>query len=381
MPSDDSQVAPAVKKMLPFCNLKYINLLLDTVKKAAILLWAISITLVAIFLWLYLIKIGAQDLFFKSVASLQGLTILLLATVTIAFCVLLLTFISSYFIVLTSFLFKDDKPPKRIWVPFLVLPGVYLVSFLIGALTCVGVAGFWALSILGTVTVVIACFFPPCICKQDSLATQVDISLKEKRGNKFLLILFLIFSGMCVFFSFYTFLKISVLPKEIDILGIILVGLISLLSYFPGVAFLQYKSTGKPISKALGVAGIILVLVVLLILLCLPLNIKEVILGKTGIYSSKPSDYKLLNPELTQIVAEIFPAPEKSKDGAEESKGDGTFTAYTRYHFGGVHLLCNEPFDPDTKNSTSGKDLLLPENCISFDDSDIKVIYRQKQST
>ena len=301
----------------------------------------------AIMLWVYLRRIGWNELILESLGSASGL-ITLLACTLIFMLVLMLQFcFPSLLIAPLSGLLDQEKGNLRIRLPLtllcLGLPIAWTVVYSISVL-CLPDIGLMS---VGLATLISLLFDVLVVLLW--LKSRMNVS---DWWRLFLIGMWSLFGAVCSTFPFL--LLIQAVEKQPfsnvhPILVLLGCAIVSVAGLFPGyIKIASDLSSQKPGKTAVITLGAIIGVTYLvgdLVLMIAPVS--AYVLAASGVYSQDAGVYQLRKPELAHAFRAAHMSVFSTPKDAKVPEPQGQFVgAFMRYNFGGSKLLCKYPFDP-----------------------------------
>lgn len=314
------------------------NSALDVAWKVA----PVSLVPAGLLLWSHLQSIGWISLFGESATSSSGLIFLVLAAIIFGLVTLLGFVLPSMFIVWTAhfydlnhpipkpalhlyayalltwfgillvdIIFQTSMPPWLLFA-FPVVVGMVFVAYKRSELAISGVGTRWTLRDYWKV---------PALAVLAALAVSVTT------------------------FPILIALNIGSQFKELSLaeewLVVAMCFLVSLIGTIPGFIYLKLRTVHSGNQRPLKVAfaGVFLVLYMLVSALAFVPNVRSNFLRGAGVYSNDQTSFQILNKDLSFALTRA--GMSVTKDAEQKS-----VEAYVRYHFGGIKLLCRDPYEP-----------------------------------
>lgn len=301
----------------------------------------------AIMLWVYLRRIGWNELILESLGSPSGLMTLLACMVIFVLILMLQFCFPSLLIAPLSGLLDQEKGNLRIRLP---------LTFL-----CLGLPITWTL----VYSICVLCF-PGIDLMSVGFATLISLIfdilvvllwLKNRMNvsdwwRLFLIGMLSLFGAVCSTFPFL--LLIQAVEKQPfsnthPVLVLLGCAIVSVAGLFPGytkiASDLSSQKSGKTVAITLGATIGVTYIVGYLVLMVAPVS--AYVLAASGVYSQDAGVYQLRKPELAYTFRAAHMLVFSTTKDVKSLEAQGQFVgAFLRYNFGGFKLLCKYPFNP-----------------------------------
>lgn len=298
-------------------------------------LFILSLFVSAMLLWSYLHSINAKGLFLDAISSKEGLAAVLFVAVLMLVAFFLQMWMPSLVVVGASSMANGkldeatDHPARYFFYVFVV----WLVLLIAMSMSFDG--GWVIFAVLGATYVV---------------ATVLFLLRQRKKGQRWNM-----FSiGMpaaATFAAMVTALPMSMFGNVLGpnahtgdtAIAFVFTILVSFCGYWPSLFYLNARRWAKKAHQPvlyllLGAAMSIIVLVMYLAII--PRGFSTLVMDIMGVRSNQASAFELVRPELAN-AAQMVGIPMKRGEGTAVS-----ITAYPRFVFGDVRLLCRDSYDP-----------------------------------
>ena len=305
----------------------------------------------ALILWWHLKTIHWSDVFLESVISVPGLIFLVVAGLSIWLLAVALFLVPSLPIILFTDLIYDGKNvPREAMLAstsvFLGWISVALVSFRYDfspALFLVVPSTF------AVVRIIAANFTQPGLVHWQNLRLvwwKIAVQIIAMLVAMFVVeLLFIIASKI-----------FAALPNMRDaprFLTFMLAHLGSSLGLLPGfiylLALVKRRSKQDAIKGAL--VGMLTLTFIMMMIVLFALPVGSIVLASADVYSNDKFTYQILNEDLAGVMVKAGLPVDNDHDLR-------TVRGFVRYNFGGVRLLCRDPFDPSSANSSAVSEAL-----------------------
>jgi len=293
----------------------------------------------AAILWWHLKTIHWSDVFLESAISAPGLTFLVVAALALWLLSVALFLVSSIPVIgATEFAYGGRSLPDiSVWALFAALAGWVLV-----VLRSVEhpFSQWWFL------VVPFVCALIPVVIEH--LRRPIPWSRKGRycaTGRNVFQIAGVAVAMVVTSVPFAVVLKsvatlpdFEEMPSSVKLLLALLVSLIGLIpGYVYVVARRRHVDTRVPNKAAL--AGTLLVAYFVIAFALVMLPVGAIVLRAADVYSNDRFTFQILKDDLAGVMIKAGLPVENDKDMRVVS-------GYVRYHFGGIRLLCRDPFDP-----------------------------------
>lgn len=295
-----------------------------------------------LFIWTYLKSINWTSIFYESAITGSGLIFLSLAALIMAFSIALMFAIPPLILISTTQIYESNKN-----IPLKILSQY---------------RGAWLGWIIGSVPLIFFHFGPPWLIFAPPIFLSVTngllkyfraktnlLTFKEKIINIRQILLTSIlasFSMSTQIFPMWICLTIFSQVKNLDdfheYLFITASIVLSSVGIIPGLIYLNLRTKHTDAVKTIK-----LPLVVALIIVCSALctmaimaPISSIVLRTTGIYDHEKKTFQILKPNVDNVLSIAGLKVDKNNEIS-------TATAYVRFHFVGLRLLCNKDFTPE----------------------------------
>lgn len=338
--------------------------------------------------WVFLSKIGAQDLYLQSSSSANMLAVAVVVAVALALITIAIMYPSLSVFLLTILPYKENKIPLELLYAYIVAPVVFLVFF-IPSLLYFG-DSYWTILMMALSLIVIY-----CIVSRSRIGTGIRNSLipvsQDKSGSEILnqkVDMSGIYLGLAIsaFLALFALLFLNELwAYKIDnIQSFIVFFLCILLGYVPGGVYIALRYKQVQVQNVVKIMIGIVIVTVLVGFVFVPIKIRTTLFKLIGVYQEEPQMFLLLNPnkELKEEIGKSFFINNKKLDKEiidnqlSIFQENNIFTAHTMYYLGNVRLICKNHFNPDQIQDKN--DLL--NSCFVFKPDEVRRLYRKIDS-
>jgi hypothetical protein len=326
---------------------------LDTAWKFAPLFLCIPAAVV----WTYLHKIGWGELFFESVVSIPGFVVMIVLSCLLLFALFVQFCFPSMLIGLAANLFEKKQKALRTITCLHVLPSMIWFTCIALSSECfgwqTGVTLFVALSMTLGLTVLYVLY---------SRKVLLPIFNREKELKWPPFFAALILSSLPTITAMGASIPLLLCLRLFDrvqlsiwasVFVFMLCALGALLSLAPGTVFLWNKVLGRRKSQVWRMTALTC-LFVCFILLNFAMQVSPaptVVLRVAGVFDEHAHVYQVLKPDLIPAMraAGIYVAPVRPSP-YNGQQATYFISAFTRFRFNNIQLLCSRPFNPEMAN-------------------------------
>lgn len=295
----------------------------------------------ALFLWVYLRSIHWTSIFQESATSSAGLIFLIVAAMLIAFAVLLQFIVPSMLLIGTMWYYRQDSTiPKTV-------PRLYRWA------TCGWLAGFAIVIALDSskIWIIFASAFVPALTyaliQRKTLGAQVEPGASRHGAWIYAFGLALSALATMTATSIPLLVALNAAAQYVGgswqekLLGFFVCLGTTFASLLPGYMYLNARTWNAGLYRPLKLAllGVFFLSYIVFSIAAFFTPVSSTVLRLTGVYSNEPQSFQVLQPSLAAALA-------AAELPMQEDKKMTVVTGYVRYGFGGVRLLCRQPFDP-----------------------------------
>ncbi len=282
-----------------------------------------------------------MSIFQESATSSAGLIFLFVAAILIAFTVLLQFIVPSMLLIGTMWSYRQDRIiPKTVPRLYRWTTGGWLAGFAI--VIAFDTSRVWIVFVSASIPA-----FTYALIQRKTFGEQVEPDARHHTawiyavGLAFSALVTMTATSIPLLIAFNAAAQYADGSWQEKLLGIAVCLGTTVVSLLPGYMYLNARTWNPGLYRPLKLAllGGFFLSYIVFSSAAFFTPVSSTVLRLAGVYSNEPQTFQVLQPSLTAaLVAAELPM--------REDKKIALVTGYVRYGFGGVRLLCRQPFDP-----------------------------------